>query len=189
MGAVLNSARVREGDSVAVIGCGGVGLNVVQGARIAGAGRIVAIDRVAEKLALARDLGATESVDASLVDPVEALAGGVDHVFEAIGRPATIELATRLTGPGGQAVLIGMAPSGATASFAPLDLTLGERVIRGSWYGGVVPDRDFPLLLELYRDGALRIDPLVRRIGLDDINGAFDLIRSGDAVRSVIVYP
>ena len=189
IGAVLNSARVREGESVAVIGCGGVGLNVVQGARIAGAGRIVAIDRVASKLALARELGATDAIDASVADPVEALAGGVDHVFEAIGRPATIELATRLTGPGGQAVLIGMAPAGATASFAPLDLTLGERVIRGSWYGGVVPDRDFPRLLELYRDGALRIDPLVRRIGLEDLNGAFDLIRSGDAVRSVIVYP
>ena len=189
VGAVLNSARVQEGESVAVIGCGGVGLNVVQGARIAAAGRIVAIDRVPEKLALARELGATEVVDASRVDPVEALAGGVDHVFEAIGRPATIELATQLTATGGQAVLIGMAPVGATARFAPLDLTLGERVIRGSWYGGVVPDRDFPRLLEWYRDGALRIDPLVRRIGLDDINGAFDLIRSGDAVRSVIVYP
>ncbi len=144
VGAVLNTARVREGESVAVVGCGGVGLNVVQGARIAGAGRIVAIDRVQEKLALARDLGATETIDASAVDAVEALAPGVDHVFEAIGRPATIELAVNLTAPGGQAILIGMAPVGATARFAPLDLTLGERAIRGSWYGGVVPDRDFP---------------------------------------------
>jgi S-(hydroxymethyl)glutathione dehydrogenase / alcohol dehydrogenase len=189
VGAVLNTARVQPGESVAVVGCGGVGLNVVQGARIAGAGRIVAIDRVAEKLALAVTLGATETIDAAAVDPVEALAPGVDHVFEAIGRPATIELATNLTGPGGQAILIGMAPMGATARFTPLDLTLGERVIRGSWYGGVVPDRDFPRLLDLYRDGALQIDPIVRRIALDDINGAFDAIRAGDAVRSVIVYP
>ncbi len=189
VGAVLNTARVQPGESVAVVGCGGVGLNVVQGARIAGAGRIVAIDRVAEKLALARTLGATETIDASSVDPREALAPGVDHVFEAIGRPATIELAAALTGPGGQAILIGMAPVGATASFTPLDLTLGERSIRGSWYGGVVPERDFARLLDLYREGALQIDPLVRRIALDDINVAFDAIRSGDAIRSVIVYP
>jgi S-(hydroxymethyl)glutathione dehydrogenase/alcohol dehydrogenase len=180
---------VREGDSVAVVGCGGVGLNVVQGARIAGAGRIVAVDRVAGKLALALELGATETIDSSLVDPVAALGGGVDHVFEAIGRPATIELATRLTGPGGQAVLIGMAPVDAMATFAPLHLTLGERAIRGSWYGGVVPDRDFPRLLGLYRNGDLRIDPIVRRIPLDAINEAFDAIRTGEAVRSVIVYP
>jgi S-(hydroxymethyl)glutathione dehydrogenase/alcohol dehydrogenase len=189
VGAVLNTAGVQQGESVAVVGCGGVGLSVVQGARIAGAGRIVAIDRVGSKLDLARELGATETVDASAADPVAVLAPGVDHVFEAIGRPATIELATRLTAPGGQAVLIGMAPVGATASFVPLDVTTGERVIRGSWYGGVVPDRDFPRLLALYGDGALRLDPLVRRIALDDINAAFDEIRTGDAVRSVVVYP
>ena len=189
VGAVRNSADVQPGDSVAVVGCGGVGLNVVQGARIAGAGRIVAIDRVPEKLALARDLGATEVVDASAVNPAEVLPEGVDHVFEAIGAPATIETAVSLVAPGGQALLIGMAPVGATVPIAPLDLTTTDRSIRGSWYGGVVPERDFPLLIDLYRSGELRMDALVQRIALDDINDAFDAIRRGEAVRSVIVYP
>ena len=189
VGAVRNSADVQPGDTVAVVGCGGVGLNVVQGARIAGAGRIIAIDRVPEKLALARELGATEVIDASAVVPSEALPEGADHVFEAIGAPATIETAVSLVAPGGQALLIGMAPVGATVPITPLDLTTTDRSIRGSWYGGVVPERDFPLLIDLYRSGELRMDSLVQRIPLDGINDAFDAIRRGDAVRSVIVYP
>lgn len=188
VGAVRNSAKVQPGDTVAVVGCGGVGLNVIQGARIAGAGRIVAIDRVPAKLDLARTLGATEVIDASAVDPAEALPEGVDHVFEAIGRPDTIAAAIDLVAPGGQALLIGMAPVGATVPITPLDLTVSDRSIRGSWYGGVVPERDFPLLVDLYRTGELQMDAIVQRIALDDINAAFDGIRRGDAIRSVIVY-
>ena len=116
VGAVLNTAGVRPGDTVAVVGCGGVGLNVVQGARIAGATTIIAVDVVSAKLDLARELGATHVVDASSADPVEAVRdlshGGVDHAFEALGRPETIETALGLTGRGGQSVLIGMAPPG-----------------------------------------------------------------------------
>jgi len=189
VGAVRNSANVQPGDSVAVVGCGGVGLNVIQGARIAGAGRIIAIDRVSEKLALAQELGATEVINSGEVDPADVLPEGVDHDFEAIGRTDTIETAISLVAPGGQALLIGMAPVGATVPITPLDLTLTDRSIRGSWYGGVVPERDFSILIDLYRSGELRMDSIVRRISLDEINDAFDAIRRGEAIRSVIVYP
>lgn len=188
VGTVLNSSRVRPGDSVAVVGCGGVGLNIIQGARIAGAERIVAIDRAPAKLEVARTLGATETIDASAVDPREALSEGADHVFEAIGRPDTIELAIALTAPGGEAILVGMAPVGATVPIDPLTMTMTDRTVRGAWYGGTVPERDFPLLLDLYRRGEVQLDAIVERIGLDDINAAFDAIRTGDAVRRVIIY-
>ena len=192
VGAALNTACVRAGESVAVVGCGGVGLNVIQGARIAGASTIVAVDVVAAKLELARELGATDAVDASSVDPVEAVleltAGGVDHAFEALGRPATIETTLRLTGRGGQAVLIGMAPPEARVQLDALTTTLEERCVRGSWYGSCVPARDFPLLVDLYRDGRLRLEPLISTCGLDDVNDAFRRLEAGEAARSVIVY-
>jgi len=192
VGAVINTARVRPGDSVAVVGCGGVGLNVVQGARIAGAQTIVAIDRVAAKLELARELGATAVVNASESDPVSAVAelvpGGVDHAFEALGRPETIETAMSLTGRGGQAVLIGMAPPDARVGLDALTATLEERCVRGSWYGSCVPLRDLPLLVELYRDGRLRLDPLITTCVLEDVNDAFARMQAGETARSVIVY-
>jgi S-(hydroxymethyl)glutathione dehydrogenase/alcohol dehydrogenase len=192
VGAVLNTAAVRPGDSVAVVGCGGVGLNVIQGARIAGASKIVAVDVVPQKLDLARELGATDAVDASTADPVQAVhelsGGGVDHAFEALGRPATIETTLRLTGRGGQAVLIGMAPPGAPVPLDALTTTLEERCVRGSWYGSCVPARDFPLLVDFYRDGRLRLEPLISTCGLDDVNDAFRRMEAGEAARSVIAY-
>lgn len=192
VGAVLNTARVRPGDTVAVVGCGGVGLNVVQGARIAGATTIVAIDVIASKLELARELGATHVVDASSGDPVEAVhelvPGGVDHAFEALGRPQTIETTLGLTARGGQAVLIGMAPPDARVPLDALTLTLEERCVRGSWYGSCVPLRDFPLLVELYRSGSLKLDPLITECTLDDVNDAFRRLEAGETARSVIVY-
>ena len=192
VGAVLNTAGVRPGDTVAVVGCGGVGLNVVQGARIAGAARIVAVDVVASKLELARELGATDTVDASAEDPVEAaralVPGGLDYAFEALGRPETIETAIRLPGRGGEAVLIGMAPPDARVRLDVLGLTLEERVVRGSWYGSSLPLRDIPLLVDLYRDGRLRLDPLITACTLDDVNDAFRRMEAGEAARSVIVY-
>jgi Zn-dependent alcohol dehydrogenase len=192
VGAVLNTARVRPGDTVAVVGCGGVGLNVVQGARIAGAATIIAVDVVAAKLELARELGATAVVDASQGDPVTAVRefvpAGVDHAFEALGRPETIETAMALTGRGGQALLIGMAPPAARVGLDALTTTLEERSVRGSWYGSCVPLRDIPLLVDLYRDGRLRLEPLITPCGLDDVNDAFARMRAGETARSVIVY-
>ena len=192
VGAVLNTARVRPGDSVAVVGCGGVGLNVVQGASIAGAGTIVAIDVHDEKLALAKELGATHGVNASSGDAISAvrdLAGaGVDHAFEALGRPETIELAIQLPGRGGQAILIGMAPPDARIRLDALTMTLEERAVRGCWYGSCKPLADFPLLVELYRSGRLRLDPLIERCTLEDVNDAFARMEAGEAARSVIVY-
>ncbi|MDQ6730609.1 MAG: Zn-dependent alcohol dehydrogenase [Actinomycetota bacterium] len=192
VGAVLNTARVRPGDTVAVVGCGGVGLNVVQGARIAGAAKIIAVDVVVDKLELARELGATAVVDASQGDPVtavrELVPSGVDHAFEALGRPETIETAMALTGRGGQALLIGMAPPDTRVGLDALTTTLEERSVRGSWYGSCVPLRDIPLLVELYRDGRLRLEPLITTCGLDDVNDAFARMRAGQTARSVIVY-
>jgi S-(hydroxymethyl)glutathione dehydrogenase/alcohol dehydrogenase len=193
VGAVLNTARVRPGDSVAVVGCGGVGLNVVQGAAIAGAGTIVAVDVVPAKLETALALGATHAVDASTANAVEAVrdlsAGGVDHAFEAIGRPQTIELAIQLPGRGGQAILVGMAPPEARVPIDALTITLEERAIRGCWYGSCRPLVDFPLLVELYTSGRLRLDPLITECSLDDVNEAFRRMEAGETARSVIVYP
>jgi S-(hydroxymethyl)glutathione dehydrogenase/alcohol dehydrogenase len=192
VGAVFNTARVRPGDTVAVVGCGGVGLNVVQGARVAGAGAIVAVDVVASKLDLARELGATDVVDASAADPVaavrELVPGGVDHAFEALGRVETISSAIEMTGRGGQALLIGMAAPDARVGLNVLTTTLEERAVRGSWYGSCVPLRDLPLLVDLYRDGHLRLDPLITQIGLDQVNDAFARMEAGETARSVIVY-
>lgn len=192
VGAVLNTARVRPGESVVVVGCGGVGLSAVQGAAIAGARPIVAVDAVAAKLDLACQLGATNGVDTSRGDAAaavrEILAGGADHVFEAIGQPETIGLALDLTGRGGQTVLVGLAAPDAGIPFDPLTLTFEERSIRGSWYGGCRPGVDFRLLLDLYGAGKLRLDPLISTCALEDVNEAFAAMEAGEVARSVIVF-
>jgi S-(hydroxymethyl)glutathione dehydrogenase/alcohol dehydrogenase len=193
VGAVLNTARVAAGDTVAVVGCGGVGLNVVQGAAIARARRIVAVDRDPAKLALATELGATDTVAiADCDDPATAVrelsGGGVDHSFEVVGRRDTIALAMAVTGIGGQAVLVGMAPPGARVTVEPLQLTLGERAVRGSWYGSTRPFRDVPLLIGLLRSGRLQLEPLVTRCSLDQVNDALATMETASRARSVIVY-
>jgi S-(hydroxymethyl)glutathione dehydrogenase / alcohol dehydrogenase len=191
-GAVFNTAGVRPGDRVAVIGCGGVGLNVVQAAAIAGATTIVAVDISQPALELARSLGATATVRASGEEAASAIrhdaGGAVDCAFEALGRRETIELALRVTGRGGQTVLIGMAAPGETAAIDPLSITLEERVVRGCWYGSCRPSVDFPVLIDLYRAGRIRLGALTEPIGLADINHAFDLLRSGRVGRSVVVF-
>jgi S-(hydroxymethyl)glutathione dehydrogenase/alcohol dehydrogenase len=191
-GAVLNTAQVRAGDRVAVIGCGGVGLNVVQAAALAGATTIVAVDVSEAALELARSLGATHAVratgEAAVEEIVRLTGGGVDAAFEALGRRDTIELALAITGRGGQAVLIGMAAPGETASFDPLTMTFEERVVRGSWYGSCRPPVDFPVLVDLYRAGRIQLATMTETIALDEINAAFHALRTGRAGRSVIVY-
>jgi len=195
VGAVLKTADVPAGASVAVFGLGGVGLSVVMGAVVAGAGRIVAVDRTAEKLDLARELGATDCVIAA--DPDETVRavrsaarhGGPDFAFEAIGLPATVEQAVAVLPPTGTAVLVGLTRFGARASFEVFPFVDGSRRILGSNYGFAVAAVDFPRYASLFMDGRLPIDRLVdRRIALDEVEGAFDRMRAGEGVRSVITF-
>ena len=195
VGAVTKTADVPAGASVAVIGLGGVGLSVVMGARLAGAGRIVAVDRVAAKLDLARELGATDTVLVGADGTMTAAtlraitSGGPDFAFEAIGRPATVELAIDVLPPGGTAVLIGMTPQGERAGFDVYRFVDGGRRILGSNYGSAVAAIDFPRYAELHLAGRLPVERLIdRRIGLDDVEAAFSRLRQGQGLRSVVVF-
>ena len=185
VGAALNTAKVRPGDSVLVIGCGGVGLSAVQGARIAGASTIVAADVVASKLELAKELGATETVLSGRGE----LPGGFDHAIECLGRPETIAQALGAVAPGGTTVLVGMARPETRVELDALSLTVQERTVVGSWYGSVVPPRDFPLLAHLLRFGELRLEPLIARtIALDELPDALSRFEGSEETRSVIVF-
>ena len=185
VGAVLNTAAVRPGDSVVVIGCGGVGLSAIQGARIAGAAPIVAVDVVGSKLQLAKELGATDTV----LSGRDEEPAGFDHAFECLGRAETIEQAMRSVAPGGTVVLVGMARPEARVPLHALRTTVEEITVAGSWYGSVVPPRDFPLLAHLLRFGELRLEPLIARtIALDGIHEALARFEAGEETRSVIVY-
>jgi len=192
---VLKTAEVPAGASVAVIGLGGVGLSCVMGAALVGASRIVAIDRVEVKLDVAREVGATHGLlagpdRAATIDALRDLTdGGPDFVFEAIGRIETVELAIEALPLGGTAVLVGMTPFETRASFAVYPFVDGSRRILGSNYGFADPPVDFPRYAALHRDGRLPIDRLIdRRIGLDDVESAFDRLRSGDGLRQVVVF-
>lgn len=195
VGAVTKTARVPAGSSVVVIGLGGVGLSVVMGAVLAGAGSIVAVDRMAAKLDLARELGATATVLAG-PDPaatealIRAASGsGPDFTFEAIGLAATIEQAIRLLPPGGTAVLVGMTPFGVRASFDVFPFVDGSRSILGSNYGFAVAALDFPRYAQLYLAGRLPINRLVdRRIGLDEVEDSFVRLRAGEGLRSIVTF-
>ena len=195
VGAVTKTARVPAGAGVVVIGLGGVGLSAVMGAALAGADPIIAVDRVPAKLELARSLGATEVVlagpDPEATDAeIRAKAGaGPDFTFEAIGLASTIDQAIRLLPPGGTAVLIGMTPFAVRASFEVFPFVDGSRSILGSNYGFAVASIDFPRYAELQLAGRLPIERLIdRRIGLDDVEAAFDRLRTGDGLRSVITF-
>jgi S-(hydroxymethyl)glutathione dehydrogenase/alcohol dehydrogenase len=185
VGAVLNTAKVRPGDSVLVIGCGGVGLSAIQGARIAGASPIVAVDVVPSKLELAKELGATETVLAGR----DRIPEGFDHAIECLGRTETIDQAMSAVAPGGTTVLVGMAAPGVRARLDALRTTTQELTVVGSWYGSVVPPRDLPMLAHLLAFGELRLEPMIARtIALDEIHDALARFESGDEARSVIVY-
>jgi S-(hydroxymethyl)glutathione dehydrogenase/alcohol dehydrogenase len=195
VGAATKTAEVRPGSSVVVIGLGGVGLSCVMGAAVAGAGRIVAVDRVAEKVDLARTIGATDGIvagqdaSATLAAIRELTDGGPDTCFEAIGLPATIELAIAALPTGGTACLVGMTPFGARASFEPFPFVDGGRRIVGSNYGSADPALDFPRYAALHLAGRLPAERLVTaRIGLDDLEDAFAAMRRGEGVRSVIAF-
>jgi Zn-dependent alcohol dehydrogenase len=191
VGAAINTAKVAPGDTVAVVGCGGVGLSALQGARIAGASRIIAVDTTPSKLELAKQLGATDVVNAAEVDAVEAvlaLTGGVDHAFEALGYLPTIDQAIKMTGRGGQTTLIGMVEPEQLTEIATLGMITDERTIAGSWYGTFLPSRDWPLIVGWLESGDLMLDQMIERITLDDINVAFDRIRSNEAARQVVIF-
>jgi S-(hydroxymethyl)glutathione dehydrogenase/alcohol dehydrogenase len=192
LGAVFATAKVPPGATVAVIGCGGVGLNCVQGAAIAGAGRVVAVDTLPWKLELARAFGATDTVDATADDPVgqvrELTGGGVEFSFEAIGLAATAEQAFAMLRRGGTATIIGMIPEGQTIALPGSDF-LDEKRIQGSNMGSNRFRVDMPRYVDLYLNGRLKLDELVSaRIGLEEINEGFAAMRRGEVARSVIVF-
>jgi Zn-dependent alcohol dehydrogenase len=191
MGAV-NRAGVRVGESVCVIGCGGVGLQVIAGAGLAGAARIVAVDRDADKLERALRRGATHAVDASrdgdVVERVlSVVEGGVEHAFEVVGTPATIRQAWEVLRPGGTAVVVGLAPRGVDVSL-PASEFLSEKTITGSYYGSADVHAAIGELAQLVVDERLDLADVVSDlIGLDDVEAALDRLRRGEGARSVVV--
>lgn len=192
IGAVRNVAQVRRGQSVAVIGCGGVGLQVVAGARLAGADPIVAVDRVPGKLGLARAQGATHVVDAAaepdLAGVVRRLTdGGVDHAFEVVGRPETIRLAWDVLRPGGSAVVVGLVPEGVKATLPAIEL-LSDKSLRGTYYGSGDPAAEIPELAALAVTGGLDLATVVTHVdGLEGVEEALDRLRRGEGARTVLL--
>jgi S-(hydroxymethyl)glutathione dehydrogenase/alcohol dehydrogenase len=192
VGAVLNTARIEAGSTVAVFGAGGVGLAAIQGARIAGARMIIAVDVHESKLGLARELGATHGVDASEGDPVYQIRslseGGVDYSFEAIGLKVAAEQAFQCIRPGGTATVIGMIPVGQKVE---LDgpMFLSERKIQGSSMGSNRFRVDMPRYIDLYKQGRLKLDEMITKRGkLEDVNEAFRAMKAGEVARTVLMF-
>ena len=193
LGAALNTAQVEPGSSCAVIGCGGVGLSALQGCRIAGASRIIAVDNQAWKLDLAQKLGATDVVNVEEGDPVmqvlEKSGGGVDYSFECIGLPVTVQQAVGMIKRAGTALLVGLVPLGKMVELHIADITLLEKRVMGSMMGSNRFRLDMPRYVDFYLDGRLKLDEMISsRIGLADINDALDNLRTGEAARQVIVF-
>ncbi len=190
----MHTAAVRPGESVLVIGCGGVGLAAIQGARLAGAARIIAADRMAGQLATAVANGATDTVDVSEVDLVTAVrdltgGAGADHGIEVVGKPATIRAAYEATRRGGRVTLVGAAGLKDEVTFPALSLMSDGKPIQGSVYGASDPARDIPVLVELVQRGQLDLEALVtRRIGIDDVEAAFTDMAAGRGARSVVCF-
>jgi alcohol dehydrogenase len=193
VGAVVNTAQVRAGDSVAVIGLGGVGLASLLGARASGARQIVAVDLSDDKLNLAKNLGATHAFNAGDPDCMEQIrqttSGGVDYAFELAGSVKALELAYKITRRGGTTVTAGLPPPTATFPLPVVHLVAEERTLKGSYIGTCVPSRDLPRYIELYRQGRLPVDRLMSgKMKLEEINHGFDLLHEGKAVRQVVVF-
>jgi S-(hydroxymethyl)glutathione dehydrogenase/alcohol dehydrogenase len=192
VGAVFHTARVEPGSTVAVIGCGGVGLSAINGAAIAGAGKIIAIDLVGSKLNLAMQFGATDVIDASTDDPVKAVraltSGGVHYSFEAIGNKIAAEQSFRMLRAGGTATVIGMIPVGTNIELHGPEF-LREKKIQGSSMGSNHFRVDMPRLCDFYLDGKLHLDEMIsNRISLDQVNEAMDELETGKLARSVITF-
>ena len=190
VGAVINTARILPGDSVAVIGLGGVGLNGILGAKLAGAETIIAIDIADDKLGLARQLGATHTVNASDADHVEQVRdltnGGVDYAIDLAGVIPAMKTAYEVTRYGGSVVTAGLSPSTAEFSFIQSNLVSEEKSIRGSYMGSCVPVRDIPRFISLYKQGRLPVDKLIsRKVSLDEVNEGFDRLQNGETIRQI----
>jgi S-(hydroxymethyl)mycothiol dehydrogenase len=193
LGAAINTGNVGRGDSVAVIGCGGVGAAAVAGARLAGAAKIIAVDIDDRKLAIARELGATEVVNSRSTDPVEAVRAltggfGADVVIDAVGIPETYRQAFYARDLAGIVVLVGVPTPTMKLELPLLDVFARGGALKSSWYGDCLPDRDFPMLIDLYLQGRLPLDAFVtEEIGIDDLQAAFEKMDSGNVLRSVVV--
>lgn len=193
VGAAINTAKVRPGSSCVVIGCGGVGLNAVQGCAIAGADKIIAVDINPLKLEFAKTFGATHTINGreeNVVERVKELTGGLgaEYSFEVISTVPTIRQAWDCLRPGGTCVVVGIAPPGSEVNIPVIDL-FSEKVLTGSVYGGARMRVDIPMLVDMYMDGKLKIDELISRtMPLDGINDAFNLLKKGEVARSVILY-
>ncbi|MFM0056074.1 zinc-dependent alcohol dehydrogenase family protein [Paraburkholderia phytofirmans] len=193
VGAVVNTAQVRVGASVAVVGLGGVGLAALIGAQAAGARQIIAVDLSDAKLEQARALGATHTVNAGGDDAVEQIralsSGGVEFAFEFAGAIRALDLAYRITRRGGMTVTAGLPPSTALWPLPAVSLVAEERTLKGSYIGTCVPARDIPHYIDLYMQGRLPVDKLLTgRLTLDEINHGFDLLHEGKAIRQVVVF-
>ena len=193
VGAVANAAKIEVGSTVAVFGCGGVGLNVIQGARLAGAERIIAVDVLESKLAYARQFGATDILDGSSGDPAQRIVdmtdGGVDYAFDAFGAAKTLEQAYDSVHLGGMAVAVGMAPEDDKLQIPALSLPRTEKALLGTWYGSARPWLDLPKMVNFYMAGRLKIDEMVtHEYGLDEINEAYDALERGENARAIIKF-
>jgi S-(hydroxymethyl)mycothiol dehydrogenase len=194
IGAAINTGGAGRGDSVAVIGCGGVGDGAVLGARLAGAATIIAVDVDPRKLSWAKDFGATHTVNSAETDPIEAireLTGGfgADLVIDAVGRPETWKQAFYARDLAGTVVLVGVPTPDMTLEMPLIDLFSRGGALKSSWYGDCLPTRDFPMLVDLYRSGRLNLDGFVsEEIGLGDVESAFDKMHQGGVLRSVVIF-
>jgi alcohol dehydrogenase len=192
VGAVINTARIRPGDRVAVIGLGGVGLNGLLGAILAGAGQIIAVDINSDKLGLARQLGAHVTVDASEANHIEQILeishGGVDFAFELAGSAKALETAYGSVRSGGAVIIAGLAPQNARFEFSPSELVSGEKSILGSYMGSCVPVRDIPRFIEHYRRGRLPVDRLLSQtVSFEEMNEGFDRLSAGSTLRQILL--
>jgi S-(hydroxymethyl)glutathione dehydrogenase/alcohol dehydrogenase len=195
VGAVTRHAKIEAGSTVLVIGCGGVGLNAIQGAMISGAGTIIAADILDNKLEMARTFGATHTINTATdndpVKKVKAIAGGlgVDYSFDAVSNGATQALAFDSLAPGGHAVAVGISAASVKATYSPFMMVFAEKTMSGTFYGSVRPNLDFPILVDQYMNRKLNIDGLISRTyKLADINEGFKRMMGGEVARGVVVF-
>lgn len=194
IGAVANTAKVEPGANVVVIGIGGVGLNVVQGAKLVGAARIIAVDLLDNKLEMARRFGATHVINSGKVDAVEEIkrltgGWGADYAFEVIGLPQTIQMAYDSVRKGGTAVVVGQSAEDAMINISAVGMMRTGKILMGCAYGSIRPQYDFKRLVDLYLNGRIMVDELIsRRYGLDEVNEAFRAMEAGEVARGVIVF-